>query len=406
MITNTYTKAFLLLVALSAVITFVVTNKDIKNAWDSSHRQMSVNLGGGNCMWTPPAYEGIEATPFYKTIIAGYPSGDKRLTFVQMEALTELPAKDEWDFQYLGITNHPFIKANYPHHEGIWGWGDVGDQVVMVVRNIKRAMVEYHDILWDIGYAKTWEQATELIPNLYAERPPLTDFTAWREERVLDEIKWYGWFIDFYMEGGLMRDIFTNKITTPKHWYMLMMPTVYTVDELRYDKVVGDDSVIVEPSYDPNCALVSNGCEPVKVISAERLVDIQQGPAVGLEIANVLEGREGMSVIEPEARGCIWRELIVNKKGLKTFIDRDGYGESDYSFTQEQLQKMVTELTRLINKYGSFPWDTKETAQTLVDLLTDHRNLISADLEANRFRKMQKRVSSPTPERFQNIGNN
>eukprot|EP00957_Ditylum_brightwellii_P017450 1313855-Ditylum_brightwellii.AAC.1 len=74
MITNTYTKAFLLLVALSAVITFVVTNKDIKNAWDSSHRQMSVNLGGGNCKWTPPAYEGIEATPFYKTIIAGYPS--------------------------------------------------------------------------------------------------------------------------------------------------------------------------------------------------------------------------------------------------------------------------------------------------------------------------------------------
>eukprot|EP00957_Ditylum_brightwellii_P071780 5456359-Ditylum_brightwellii.AAC.1 len=67
-----------------------------------------------------------------------------------MEALTGLPAKDEWDFQYLGITNHPFIKANYPHHEGIWGWGDVGDQVVMVVRNIKRAMVEYHDILWDI----------------------------------------------------------------------------------------------------------------------------------------------------------------------------------------------------------------------------------------------------------------
>ena len=46
-------------------------------------------------------------------MVAGYPSGDKRLTFVQMEALTGLSARDEWDFEYLGQTNQPFIKANY-----------------------------------------------------------------------------------------------------------------------------------------------------------------------------------------------------------------------------------------------------------------------------------------------------
>ena len=38
-------------------------------------------------------------------------SGDKRLTFVQLEALTGWSAKDEWDFQFLGMSNHPFIKA-------------------------------------------------------------------------------------------------------------------------------------------------------------------------------------------------------------------------------------------------------------------------------------------------------
>jgi len=38
------------------------------------------------------------------------------MTFVQMEALTGWAAKDEWDFEYLGMTNNPFIKANYPHH--------------------------------------------------------------------------------------------------------------------------------------------------------------------------------------------------------------------------------------------------------------------------------------------------
>ena len=45
-------------------------------------------------------------------------SGDKRLVFIQMEGLTGLSAKDEWNFEHDGYTNHPFIKSNYPHHEG------------------------------------------------------------------------------------------------------------------------------------------------------------------------------------------------------------------------------------------------------------------------------------------------
>ena len=88
------------------------------------------------------------------------------------------------------MSNHPFIKANYPHHEGIWGWEQAADQVVMMVRNIRRSMVEYHDILWDIGYAKTWDEATLNLDNLYSERPPMEDFLEWRDLRVMDEIYW------------------------------------------------------------------------------------------------------------------------------------------------------------------------------------------------------------------------
>ncbi len=60
----------------------------------------------------------------------------------------------------------------------------------MVVRNMRRSLVEYHDILWDIGYAKTFEEAYDKIGNLYSERPPLEDFLTWRDERVMDEIHW------------------------------------------------------------------------------------------------------------------------------------------------------------------------------------------------------------------------
>jgi hypothetical protein len=41
----------------------------------------------------------LEDIDFYKTMVVGFPSGDKRMTFVQMEALTGWAAKDEWDFE-------------------------------------------------------------------------------------------------------------------------------------------------------------------------------------------------------------------------------------------------------------------------------------------------------------------
>ena len=280
------------------------------------------------------------------------------------------------------MSNHPFIKANYPHHEGIWGWEQAADQVVMMVRNIRRSMVEYHDILWDIGYAKTWDEATLNLDNLYSERPPVDDFLEWRDLRVLDEIQWYGWFIDYWMEGGLMRDIFTHQLTTPEHWYMSMMPTVYTREELDYDLVIGNQTVT--PNYDPHCTNgdVTDGCEPVAVISAEKLRDYDDGPAETTAIANVLlnDDRTGQYVIAQEAWDCIWEELIVNGKGLKTVFDRPGFVEEDYNFSSEMLEEMINELTRLINKYTGPDWNTKETAQKVTLLLFEHRSLIQTEL--------------------------
>jgi hypothetical protein len=89
----------------------------------------------------------------------------------------------------------------------------------------------------------------------------------------------------------------------------------------------------------------------------------------------------GQYVIDQEAWDCIWTELIVNKKGLKTVYDRPGYGSEDtYSFSSEMLQAMIIELTRLINKYDGPEWNTKDTANRIVSLLTEHRALIQIEL--------------------------
>jgi hypothetical protein len=193
---------------------------------------------------------------------------------------------------------------------------------------------------------------------------------------------YHSWFIDYYMEDGLLRDIFTHKITTQKHWDMLTVPTAYSKEEVAYDVVVGNDTV-VSPTYDPHCLNdVSGGCHPVQVISAERLVKAETGPAEARKIALVMN-HTGIAeyVLDEEVWQCIWTELIVNKKGLKTFIDREGLEERDYSFSEQMLADMINELDRLITKYRSEMWYWRQTSRDLVDLFEEHRELIQTEYD-------------------------
>lgn len=185
--------------------------------------------------------------------------------------------------------------------------------------------------------------------------------------------------------SGLLRDVFTHKITTPEHYSMLMMPHNFKRSELDYDLVVGSDTVVT-PSYDPHCENgdVSAGCIPVAVFSAEKLLDYAEGPAETTAIANVLLGHEKMSefVIEPEAWDCIWNELIVNKKGARTIQNRPNtnYTENDYNFSSELIEEMIKELDRLLSKYSSTEWMNNDNANRLVQLFTEHRAELLTEL--------------------------
>jgi len=173
------------------------------------------------------------------------------------------------------------------------------------------------------------------------------------------------------MESGLQRDMFNHEMTTPEHWRKVLLPNHYSKEELRYTRYVSDP-LTVTPSYDPMCLTIEKGCYPVRIISAEKLVVNATGPAEGRKIAELINGKEGFDdyMIDEEAWGCIWNELIINKRGLKTFLDRDGLREDSYDFSFEMYNEMWYQLDRLINKYGD---DDNETAQELVALLREHQ---------------------------------
>lgn len=159
---------------------------------------------------------------------------------------------------------------------------------------------------------------------------------------------------------------------------MLMQPHNFQRSELDYDLVVGADT-IVTPTYDPHCANneVTAGCQPVAIVSAEKLLDYSEGPKETTAIANVLLNHDGMApyVIEPEAWDCIWNELIVNKKGARTILDRPNtnYTADDYNFSIEMLEEMIKELDRLLSKYSSSEWSSNDNANRLVQLFTEHK---------------------------------
>ncbi|KAL9178303.1 hypothetical protein ACHAXT_001731 [Thalassiosira profunda] len=353
-------------------------------------RKLSLNLGNGNCKWQPPTYEVPEEIDFQKTLVAGYPSGDKRMVFLQMEALSGWPAKDEWDFAYGGDSNHPFIKANYPHHEGIWGWGTNADQVVLVVPNVRRSMVEYHDILFDIEFETTWEVTSQLGEmKLNDGVPTVAEYLGWRDSHVMTEILEYGWHIDYWMEGGLLRDVFTHELTTKEHWDDLVSKPYLPSEELDIGNYVANGTT-VEATYDPHCESggdISGGCVPVAIISADHLkTPGATGRAETNAIANALTNdvKTGQYVIAAEAWGCIWRELMEAKKGAKTMEDRPGYANKKadgYNFSAEMLEAMVSELERLIGKYSGPEWAGDARALRLVDILTEHLAEIQTELD-------------------------
>jgi hypothetical protein len=127
------------------------------------------------------------------------------------------------------------------------------------------------------------------------------------------EVHWWSWMIEYYMEGGLMRDMFTHELTVPAQWTMSILPNFFTKFEVRHGRFV-EDSGTIEPSYDKMCATIEKGCYPILVIDPELLVDPAYGVAESRKLALVVNGTEGFDewMIE-ESVSCFKRVIIMMK---------------------------------------------------------------------------------------------
>ena len=223
------------------------------------------------------------------------------------------------------------------------------DQVILLVRNPRFAIPSYHTIRYELNYSTTWTQSYNRKNNTYTERPSVESWESWRDARFDVEMDRWVWYIDFWMQDGLRRN---NTEGTG-------------------------------PEQDWHCFHSLLDCTPKAVIQFEKLMSPNPltGQAEMNKIGSVLDSSPNVNAIEPEARTCVYNE-VMSKRELYN-ANRDGNGPSSdlKVFTIEQLATMKTQLEELRDKYVLHPWAEEPTAVDLVHALNFYINEVEAEYD-------------------------
>jgi len=386
------TKTVLLLVLISALCTSflnynlqplesnsISSSSEIQPLDLTIRRKLVTDLGNGECEWVDgvDVDQDLQPSELFSTAIVAFPGAGKRIAFLQLEALTELNTRDDF-WPPTNITKYAFFKTQYPHHEGTWGWGDKCSQSVYLLTNPKMALITYLFILHEIHYAKTVPEAYINLDRVFTLRAPIDDWVKWRNERVNAEIHWWSWHIDYWMEGGLLRDMFTHELTTSRHFDRIMAPTVYTEAELRNWQ---SELTNVEPEYDSHChGGDMNDCSPTAIASYEKMMDPSTGPQEVAKFTSVIEGKAGINFVAQVARQCAWEQIVIHKaSGRRDARDREGPPLQDYDFEASQLLEMTSEIERIRDKYSVGQWSSNTVAQDLVGYMNEYLAAYEAD---------------------------
>mmetsp|Transcript_22276 Transcript_22276/g.33796 ORF Transcript_22276/g.33796 Transcript_22276/m.33796 type:complete len:473 (+) Transcript_22276:86-1504(+) len=352
-----FSKAIIGLLALSLAARFVVPPlySEYARRQDVQVRKLSITLPEGQCIWTHAQALGENANP-YGTLFASYPGSGMRVTWQQTEGITGIQVGDDF---HLGGPNAygktGLVKTQYPHLEGIWSYSDNMDQTILLIRNPRWAIPSYHTFLYEVEYAHDWETAYQYLNLTFQGRDPdsMENWIKWRDYRFEEEMNLWCWFIDFYMENGT------------QYWG-------------NYDferngqwpfRFFNDTEKQNNRTVDPHCEFDTN-CYPVALLTYEDLMggDIVKGAESLSKIADALEGKTGMTLIDRDHFECMYLATFENAP-FPNNTNRDiqpGLPREAFTFTMAMMQQINASLVMMKDKYSSGVWANQPIAQELV----------------------------------------
>jgi len=336
-------------------------------------RHLSISLAGTDCIWTNAQPLGQDVDP-YGTLFASYPGSGMRIMWQQSEGLSGIQVGDDF---YLGGTEAydktGIVKTQYPHIEGIWTYQDNINQVIMLIRNPRYAMPQYHHFLYEIDYAHDWDTAYEFINNTFTTLSPIENWIKWRDYRFDDELNLWGWFIDFWMYEGRQYWI-TWDFERNGQW-----PFRFLNETER------------EYTYDEHCDFVNETCKPKAILSFEKLRDPEFGPNEIRKIADNLRGKRNMTVLDDDKMVCIYHQTNINHPmpNETNRVDPDGSDQVfNFTFGEQHLYAMLEKLDSLINRYNGTAdsrWIGDPLAAELVEILEGYVGEIQIELNSTSF---------------------
>eukprot|EP00554_Chaetoceros_debilis_P006099 CAMPEP_0194079904 /NCGR_PEP_ID=MMETSP0149-20130528/6024_1 /TAXON_ID=122233 /ORGANISM="Chaetoceros debilis, Strain MM31A-1" /LENGTH=531 /DNA_ID=CAMNT_0038761499 /DNA_START=253 /DNA_END=1848 /DNA_ORIENTATION=+ len=301
---------------------------------------ITIDQGGGECDIGDPTQDGNptddDAT---KTLLVSYPGSGKRFTWTIIKALTNAEVADDWNFSQKLYESPLTIKTSWPHKEGVWSWGKQMDQVLLLIRNPRKAIPSYHNMRWELDYADDWASSYLRIPNTYQDRPGLAAWESWRDEHFDSEMEIWSEIIDFWMQGG---------------W------------------------VEKEQRINSRCNTSEIECKPKAVVDFDHFYQSSMTNEFR-KISTVLESSTNVEVIAAQARVCVIDSVFGRSdlhQGGRTHPDRPAL----YGFTFFQFDKMMNHTMSLRNAFSTLPLVDELTAPELTRIL----DLYNIDNKAER----------------------
>lgn len=304
----------------------------------SDTRTLAAELAGGDCTIEPIAENVAVPDDATKTLIASYPGSGKRFAWSVISALSNHAVADDWDFSGKLEQNTLAVKTSWPHKDGVWSWGSMMDQVILLVRNPRWAIPSYHTMRYELDYSESWGESYTRIPYVYTERPAVSIWETWRDVHFEKEIDRWVNFIDFWMSGGEV-----------------------TVD--------GNTEV------HSRCQNSDIECKPKTVLDFDTFYS-EHITADFFKLGSVLDSVQNVEMVASAARTCLLDKVFHDTSLHNANRDGNGPVQSSFDFTVDQLKTMLDKVSELRDKYQPLAADD-ELAYQLVFILNNYINSIN-----------------------------